>query len=52
MPNVSEYYSRPQGRTRWASFENPRAKKGTAAWENHGSKENPFDAIPSGGTVS
>lgn len=52
MSNVSEYYFKPQVRTRWASFENPRAKKGAAAWENHGAKGRPFDAIPYGGTVS
>ena len=45
-------YSMPRGQTRWASFENPTAKKGAAGWENHGAKGHPADRIPAGGTVS
>ncbi len=37
--------------TRWASFENPKAKKGVAAKENQGAKGHPFDRIPAGESV-
>ena len=45
-------YKRPKGQTRWSSFENPTAKKGAAAHENHGAKGHAFDKIASKDTVT
>jgi hypothetical protein len=42
----------PKGQTRWSSFENPTAKKGASAAENHGAKGHAFDKIPAGETVT
>ena len=49
---MSKLYSMPKGGTRWSSFENPKAEKGKAAWENHGAKGHAFDKIPAGDTIS
>ena len=38
--------------TRWASFENPSAGKGTAGHENNTAKGHAFDKIPAGATVN
>ncbi len=40
----------PGVETRWASFENPLAKKGGGATENHGFKGHPFDSLDAGET--
>ena len=45
-------YKTPKGQTRWSSFENPMAKKGAAAHENHGAKGHAFDKIAAGDTVT
>lgn len=48
---MSVLYHRPAGRhTRWASFENPTAGKGTAARENGGAKGHAFDCLRAGET--
>lgn len=49
---MSELYSLPKGQTRWSSFENPNAKKGAAANENHGAKGHAFDKINAGETIT
>ena len=49
---MTELYKTPTGQTRWASFENPTAKKGAAARENHGAKGRAFEKIDAGDTVT
>lgn len=49
---MSKLYSMPKGQTRWSSFENPAARKGAAAYENHGAKGHAFDKIPPGESVT
>lgn len=43
---MSKIYITPEAHSRWSSFENPRAKKGASASENHGAKGHAFDKIP------
>lgn len=38
--------------TRWASFENPSARKGAGGWENRGAKGHPCDHLYAGKTVT
>lgn len=38
--------------TRWASFENPAAKKGAGGWENRSAKGHPCDHLYAGKTVT
>jgi hypothetical protein len=49
---MSNLYKKPAGHTRWSSFENPTAKKGASAHENHGAKGHAFDKIAAGSTIS
>ena len=44
-------YQKPKGQTRWSSFENPTAKKGASAHENHGAKGHAFDKVAAGQTI-
>ena len=49
---AQKLYDLPENvETRWASFENPKAKKGAAAQENKGAKGHPFDRIPAGESI-
>lgn len=41
---------RPGAQTRWASFENPKAEKGSGGTENRGAKGHAFDSIAPGET--
>jgi hypothetical protein len=48
---MEEYCRKTSGLvSRWASFENPYALKGAAAWENHGAKGHAFDSLMAGET--
>ncbi len=38
--------------TRWSSFENPKAQKGSGGWENHGAKGHPCDHLYAGKSVT
>jgi hypothetical protein len=50
--DMSVLYLPVKGQTRWSSFENPTAKKGSAGFENHGAKGHAFDTIPAGETIT
>ena len=49
---MKHLYSMKNAHTRWASFENPSAGKGTAAHENNMAKGHAFDRVPAGTTVN
>ena len=49
---MSKLYSKPEGQTRWSSFENLTAKKGSAASENNGAKGHAFDRIAAGKSIT
>jgi len=49
--NSPAIYCKPKGvTTRWASFENPSAKKGAGGTENKGAKGHAFDSLQAGET--
>jgi hypothetical protein len=49
-PGTEISQRRPDAETRWASFENPLALKGSGATENQGAKGHPFDSLEVGET--